>query len=622
VTAIVALGAVVVVPAAASIPTGPFAGDLGASVQVQTGTVAVASAATCNPSASSSNPAGGTPQFVSFTFVNDTGSDVCETVNFSTLPAANVMVAAYSGSFDATNPSTNFLGASVTTASCAGASGTFKFPVSAGATFVIVVSECTPGSGGQFSFTLTTQVKAITLGFAKTADAATVTGGSQAGFKVELDNAGIVDFTGVLFTDPLPAGPGLDWSLAGDSGPEWAISGAPPTQSLTYTTNFLAAETSTIAHVISNTTFESCGTYVNKADVTVSGSLALASGSSSATITVTSCVRPPTSTAGFACDPHGTTGGSPTTKLSAVTVDYASPSDSRLTCFFRGTTLPLSVGGTCRYEDAGVRVDFRRRILVSFNGSSYLTCSGATITTKTDLRITKTDGLTSLTAGGQTTYTITVTNDGPNPVTGATVSDTFPGGLTAVTYTSAAAGGASGNTATGSGGISDTVALPAGASLTYTALANVADAATGPISNTATVTMPAGMIDTDPANNTATDVDTVPADLVVTLDDQATSINAGAQNSWRATVTNSGPNTALNATLTMTLDVGDGAVTESHTIGPFTMAVGQSIALVVTIQVPGSATGTAVVTASGTSDTFDPNPANNTVTDTDTINPT
>ena len=65
------------------------------------------------------------------------------------------------------------------------------------------------------------------------------------------------------------------------------------------------------------------------------------------------------------------------------------------------------------------------------------------------------------------TYTITASNAGPDPVTGGTVADTFPAVLTC-TWTCVGAGGGT-CTASGSGNINDTVNLPVGASVTYTA---------------------------------------------------------------------------------------------------------------------------------------------------------
>ena len=47
-------------------------------------------------------------------------------------------------------------------------------------------------------------------------------------------------------------------------------------------------------------------------------------------------------------------------------------------------------------------------------------------TLSADLSITKTDGVTTAVPGGSVTYTITGSNAGPDPVTGATIADTFP----------------------------------------------------------------------------------------------------------------------------------------------------------------------------------------------------
>ncbi len=53
-----------------------------------------------------------------------------------------------------------------------------------------------------------------------------------------------------------------------------------------------------------------------------------------------------------------------------------------------------------------------------------------------DLSITKTDGQTVVRAGDSLTYTVTVRNDGPSDVTGASVTDNFPATLTNISYTS------------------------------------------------------------------------------------------------------------------------------------------------------------------------------------------
>ena len=111
-------------------------------------------------------------------------------------------------------------------------------------------------------------------------------------------------------------------------------------------------------------------------------------------------------------------------------------------------------------------------------------------------------GKVSATPGESTTYTIVVSNAGPSDVTGASVTDTFPTELSC-TYTSVAAGGATGNTASGSGNIGDTLVLPAGGSVTYTVPCDIDADATGTLANTASVSSAAA--DPVSANNNATD---------------------------------------------------------------------------------------------------------------------
>jgi uncharacterized repeat protein (TIGR01451 family) len=158
-----------------------------------------------------------------------------------------------------------------------------------------------------------------------------------------------------------------------------------------------------------------------------------------------------------------------------------------------------------------------------------------------DLSITKTDGVTSATPGGSVTYTITASNAGPSNASGATVADTFPASLTC-TWTCVGAGGGT-CTASGSGNISDTVNLPAGGSVTYTASCTVSAAATGTLSNTATVAAPAGVTDPTPGNNSATDSDTftaIPGANVTGTKTVSGSAVVGATLTYTITLTNSG----------------------------------------------------------------------------------
>ena len=130
-----------------------------------------------------------------------------------------------------------------------------------------------------------------------------------------------------------------------------------------------------------------------------------------------------------------------------------------------------------------------------------------TVETEADLSVTKDDGVTSAVPGlGTLTYTIVASNAGPNPDPSVSLTDTFPAVL-GCTFTSVAAGGATGNTASGSGNLSETLSMPAGSSVTYTVMCTIDDAAMGTLSNTATI---AGSVtDPTPGNNSATDNNTV-----------------------------------------------------------------------------------------------------------------
>ena len=131
---------------------------------------------------------------------------------------------------------------------------------------------------------------------------------------------------------------------------------------------------------------------------------------------------------------------------------------------------------------------------------------------------------------GQTTltYTIVASNAGPSRRSVGDGDRHLPAPALTCTYTSVAAGGATGNTAAGSGDLAETLSMPAGSSVTYTVSCTIDADATGTLSNTATI---AGSVtDPDTGNNSATDDDTVlapEADLSVTKTDGVTSAVPG-----------------------------------------------------------------------------------------------
>jgi predicted extracellular nuclease len=250
-----------------------------------------------------------------------------------------------------------------------------------------------------------------------------------------------------------------------------------------------------------------------------------------------------------------------------------------------------------------------------------------------DLSITKTDGQTSVVAGNTVTYTIVASNAGPSAVTGATVADTLLASLQSATWTCVGAGGGT-CTASGSGNISDTVNLPVGSSVTYTVNATLSSTAIGTLNNTATVS--SSVSDPNPANNSATDINTITqsADLSISKTSGGTSVIAGSPVTYTIIASNAGPSYVSSATVADTLPAvlqsatwtcvgaGGGTCTASgsgNLNDTVNLPAGASVTFVINATLSGTATGTLTNTATVSSAVTDPDPANNSESDSDTI---
>jgi uncharacterized repeat protein (TIGR01451 family) len=259
--------------------------------------------------------------------------------------------------------------------------------------------------------------------------------------------------------------------------------------------------------------------------------------------------------------------------------------------------------------------------------------------TGADLAVTKTDGVNSVPQGGSVTYTIVVTNHGPDPVIGATVSDALPAALTLTDWTCAPSAG-SACTADGAAP-TGTVDLPSGGSATFTATATVAATATGTLVNTASVSPPAGVADGNPANDSARDVDAIEpapiADLGVTLSNGVTGVVAGTAVQYTIVVSNAGPAPVTGAVVSNQMPAQLTAYSWSCTATtgsvcpvtggngsieiPVNLLPGGAATFTVNATVAAGATGDLVNTATVIAMILDGNPANDTATDTDAIAP-
>jgi uncharacterized repeat protein (TIGR01451 family) len=253
-----------------------------------------------------------------------------------------------------------------------------------------------------------------------------------------------------------------------------------------------------------------------------------------------------------------------------------------------------------------------------------------------DLQVTVTDGTTAVSACAPVSYTVQVTNGGPNPVANARVVDAFPGTLSGVTWTCAASAGSSCSVGAGSGDIDRVVSLLSGGSATFVATGALSPTATGTLSNTASVSFTAtGTTDPVPGNNSATDADGIAvADVAVSKTDGRDTAAPGDAISYSIVASNAGP-TPMNGVSVSDPVPADltGSVWTCVPAGGATCTASGSGSISDTINLPVG--GTATYTLSGTvsanpaslantatissSCLGDPVPGNNSSSDTDIL---
>ena len=177
-----------------------------------------------------------------------------------------------------------------------------------------------------------------------------------------------------------------------------------------------------------------------------------------------------------------------------------------------------------------------------------------TIANQADLQMGKTASTNSVKLGQQLTFTLYLTNAGPSNVTNAvTVTEVIPPGFQYVSDTS---GGPFGIYSPGLGQWMLPTGWPVGlVSISITVVA----VNTGTFTNTATVIVPPGVTDPNPGNNAAAAVVAVTqpqADLQVTKSVGTNSVNVGGLVPFTITITNLGPNSASNITVSDALPPG------------------------------------------------------------------
>jgi uncharacterized repeat protein (TIGR01451 family) len=254
----------------------------------------------------------------------------------------------------------------------------------------------------------------------------------------------------------------------------------------------------------------------------------------------------------------------------------------------------------------------------TFAPNEFFTIGGA-VSMPADLSITKA-APGAMVAGTTVAYTLTVTNNGAFSSPATSVSDTLPAPLTFVSGTPGCS--AAGQVVTCALGT-----LTNGQVVPITLNVRIApDVAAGTvISNTATVTGTAP--DPTPANNVSTVSSppvTTSADLSTTKAALEASVAPGGTFTYRVIVTNNGPSTALDVTVTDPLPAqltfvsspsSCSAIGQNVTCGPVaSVASGAATTFDIVVRLDPTYTGNGSDignVATATSSTPDPNPGNN-----------
>ncbi|WP_348678649.1 choice-of-anchor L domain-containing protein, partial [Flavobacterium coralii] len=196
---------------------------------------------------------------------------------------------------------------------------------------------------------------------------------------------------------------------------------------------------------------------------------------------------------------------------------------------------------------------------ISSDNDFDTTCTGCTDTDtqdfpeyESDIVVEVDNGQDIYTPGTQSVYNVVVTNNGPDNAENVSVAGALPAGITSYSWTGS-------NGSSGNGALADNIALLyVGQSVSYTVTIDVPAAYSGEL--TTEVTAASDSTDPDTTCDTCTDTDSDPnaeADIVVehTLN-QGTSYTAGADAVYTITVTNNGPDNAVNVSVSDAVPAG------------------------------------------------------------------
>ncbi|MFD2033961.1 hypothetical protein ACFSKL_04110, partial [Belliella marina] len=418
------------------------------------------------------------------------------------------------------------------------------------------------------------------LNITKTAASSTVLAGENITYNITVNNAGPSNALDVTVSDVLPAGTGF---VSADNGGmetggtvNWSLGTIASGESIELTlvvstaASLEAGTTISNIAVVDSPTDEDGPKESDPEDVTVETEAAL---------NITKTASSATVLAGENISYTITVGNAGPSDALDVTVSDVLPAG---TGFVSASNGGMETGGTVNWSlgtiAAGESIELTLVVSTAASLEAGTTISNiavvdsptdedgpkesdpedVTVETEAALNITKTASSTTVLAGENITYTITVNNAGPSDALDVTVSDVLPAGTG---FVSASNGGTeTGGTVNWSLGT-----IAAGESMELTLVVSTAASleAGTTISNIAVVDSPTegdGPKESDPED---VDVETS-ADLDITKTAASSTVVAGENISYNITVSNAGPSDAQDVTITDVLPSGTGFVSATN----------------------------------------------------------
>ena len=413
-------------------------------------------------------------------------------------------------------------------------------------------------------------VQCPNLSITKTADAASVSVGDQAGFTLTITNNGPGTAENVTVSDPLPdLGGGQTWSIQSQSGGTFTLSGTAGSQVLSAGPQDLASGANASVHIIGTTA--SCGSLPNTAtasatnapSVSASASITVECPNLSITKTADAATVSVGDQAGFTITVHnngpgtaeGVTVSDPLPDLGGGQLWTISPPVSGFSItgpagsqFLLGSLGDLASGASVSVHVVGTTAScgiLPNTATASATNALSVSASASITVECPNLSITKTADAATVSVGDKAGFTLTITNNGPGTAEGVTLSDPLPnlGGSQLWTISPPVSGFSISGSAGSQVLLGNLGDLAPGASMSVHVVGTTSSVV-GTLNNTATA-----KATNAPSVSASASITVVSPQLAITKTADASSVSVGDQAGFTITVQNNGPGTAEGVTL-------------------------------------------------------------------------